>query len=823
MKVLKKNAGITIVSLIITIVIMLMLAGASIFTIRNTGLFDKAEKATIEDIKATSAEKIKLALISLQEGAAEENKSVTLQLIHDGLPKEDNKISMYAYYNTDKSVSGVYEYDKKHEYEFTIDGNGNVILGKVAELNRFKINTSNVTSKSVDVSIENALSKGIEGANYTYVAQTSDGEQVKVSDTKDKSKTIYGLKAGTKYNVYVLAELSNGKVYKSTVENIETEGLPDVKLVKGAIDFSGITWNDKKASITISTTTKYTIQYQLNGINGSWINGSTGVGTKTTVNNLTHEDVVYARLTDEVNNTGYTSIQIKDTVKPNVTLAKGTVTTRSITVSASAEDNYKMPDKPIYTFYLNGEEKQSSEKESCTFDRLTSNQEYTIKVSVKDAVGNPGTSETKITTGEMPKDEDVKDLKKGKITFSGITWKDQKASITISTDTNYTIQYQINGINGNWTSASKAGESITVPELVHNDVVYARLTDGYNNTGYTSTVIKDSIAPTVTLTQKSVSTRAVTVTAGATDNAGMPSSPTYTFYIKKTSDSSYPSSSAQSGTNASFTKNDLAANTSYTIKVETTDLVGNLGSKELSITTGAMPTDAEVRSGKITFSEITWENKKASITISTSTSYTIQYQKNSYTGSWTDGTKASELVHNDIVYARLTDGHNNTGYTSIQIKDSIAPTVTLTKGSTTTRAITVTASSSDNAAMPSSPTYTFYIKKTSDSAYPSSSAQSGTNASFTKDSLLANTSYTIKVETKDSAGNAGSKELTITTGSMPTDSEVRSGKITFSGITWTNQKASVTMSTTTSYTIQYQKNSYDRNLDKWNHSKWIST
>ena len=232
MKVLKKNAGITIVSLIITIVIMLMLAGASIFTIRNTGLFDKAEKATIEYIKATSAEKIKLALTSLQEGAAEENKSVTLQLIHDGLPKEDNKISMYAYYNTDKSVSGVYEYDKKHEYEFNIDGNGNVILGKVAELNRFKINTSNVTSKSVDVSIENALSKGIEGANYTYVAQTSDGEQVKVSDTKDKSKTIYGLKAGTKYNVYVLAELSNGKVYKSTVENIETEGFTRCKTCK---------------------------------------------------------------------------------------------------------------------------------------------------------------------------------------------------------------------------------------------------------------------------------------------------------------------------------------------------------------------------------------------------------------------------------------------------------------------------------------------------------------------------------------------------------------------------------------------------------------
>ena len=340
MKSLKKNVGITIVSLIITIVIILMLAGVAVAAIKNTGLFDKTEMASLANIKSTSSEKVKLALMSLQEGAAEENKNVTLQLIHDGLPQEDNKISMYDYTNEDKVVKGVYDYDSRHEYEFSIDENGNVILGEVAELNKFKIATSNVTTKSVDVSIENALSKGIEGAKYTYVAQTEDGKQVTVTDTA-KSKTIYGLTAGTKYQVYVLAKLSNGKLYKSTVENIETEGMPDVKLVKGAIDFSGITWNNKKANISISTNTKYKIQYQVNSTNGTWTDGSTGSGTTTTVNNLIHEDVVYARLTDGVNVTGYTSIQIKDKVKPDVTLEKGSITTRSIKVKASAEDNYR--------------------------------------------------------------------------------------------------------------------------------------------------------------------------------------------------------------------------------------------------------------------------------------------------------------------------------------------------------------------------------------------------------------------------------------------------------------------------------------------------
>ena len=519
---------------------------------------------------------------------------------------------------------------------------------------------------------------------------------------------------------------------------------------------------------------------------------------------MVHNDIVYARLTDGHNNTGYTSIQIKDSIAPTVTLTKGTTTTRAITVTASSSDNYSMPSSPTYTFYIKktsdsaypSSSAQSGTNASFTKDSLLANTSYTIKAETTDSVGNKGSNEINITTGSMPTDSEVKS---GKITFSGITWKDKKASITMSTTTSYTIQYQKNSYTGSWTNGT------TASGLVHNDIVYARLTDGVNNTGYTSIQIKDSIAPTVTLTQNSISTRAVKVTAGATDNAGMPSSPTYVFSIKEGS-GSY--TQKQSSSNTSCTIDNLKDNTNYTVKVTVKDAAGNTGTKELPITTGAMPTDSEIKNGMITFSGITWKDQKASVSMSTTTSYTIQYQKNSYTGSWTDGTKASELVHNDIVYARLTDGHNNTGYTSIQIKDSIAPTVTLTKGTTTTRAITVTASSSDNYSMPSSPTYTFYIKKTSDSAYPSSSAQSGTNASFTKDSLLANTSYTIKAETTDSVGNKGSNEINITTGSMPTDSEVKSGKITFSGITWKDKKASITMSTTTSYTIQYQKNSY---------------
>lgn len=44
MKKIKKEKGITLVALIVTIVILLILAGISISSLTNTGIFDKAKE-----------------------------------------------------------------------------------------------------------------------------------------------------------------------------------------------------------------------------------------------------------------------------------------------------------------------------------------------------------------------------------------------------------------------------------------------------------------------------------------------------------------------------------------------------------------------------------------------------------------------------------------------------------------------------------------------------------------------------------------------------------------------------------------------------------
>ena len=57
---LKKKNGITLVALVVTIVILLILAGISISAVTQTGLFGKAKQATEKYKEAEEKEKSKL-------------------------------------------------------------------------------------------------------------------------------------------------------------------------------------------------------------------------------------------------------------------------------------------------------------------------------------------------------------------------------------------------------------------------------------------------------------------------------------------------------------------------------------------------------------------------------------------------------------------------------------------------------------------------------------------------------------------------------------------------------------------------------------------
>ena len=363
-----------------------------------------------------------------------------------------------------------------------------------------------------------------------------------------------------------------------------------------------------------------------------------------------------------------------------------------------------------------------------------------------------------------PEPEPIPD---GAITIGEAQWQgDGTANVSItSSEGGYAIQYQINGTE---EESWKTIQNGVVTGVNHGDTVYARLTDGEKYSNPQNKKIEDKKAPVVTVTaQGSPTANSITVTAQAVDNeTGMKDSLTYTYYIKKSAegDESYKEpSEAENITNAQYTFTGLTQGTNYDIKVEVNgDKAGNIGTGTLTNqTTATVPgADAGLVTGAITASPAVWSSGKASITLTTTTSFQIEYQVGGIEGSWTKGNSpvtVGNLNHGDTVYARLTDGINAGNSASITILDNTAPTVSIGTGAITENSIEVkvTLSSDGESGLADTNTYKYYLNN--------SLKTTTSNKSYTFSGLSAGTSYTIKVEAYDKAGNVGTATITANT------------------------------------------------------------
>ncbi len=380
---------------------------------------------------------------------------------------------------------------------------------------------------------------------------------------------------------------------------------------------------------------------------------------------------------------------IGETNGPRIKNVTATTTTNSATIEVEAVNAENATYK--YEYQKEGEDNwqtvEGENSSTCTIEGLEENEIYNIRVTVEVASGeNKGTvtREINVRTGEMPT---------GAITFEQAIWQgDGTASVVVhSSQEGYTIQYQIVTTGSitdpeeleeaNWKPVGN-GEAVT--GIQHNQTVYARLWDGTNGNSYANADIKDTEVPKVSVIAEGTTSNSVTVSVQVSDNeSGMIESPTYTYSIKQsgTPDSSYTTPSGASNITAnSYTFTGLTQGTSYDVKVEVNgDRAGNIGTGYLpNQTTGSITGgDEAIQTGAITFGNTTWSNNLASITVSTNTNYTIQYQVN---GTSDDGWKpiANEgtignLSYPSMVYARLYDGTNYGQYASAGIIDNTNP------------------------------------------------------------------------------------------------------------------------------------------------------
>ena len=387
------DEGITLIALVVTIVVLLILAGITISLVfGSNGVIKKAQEANENTKIAQVREQLELAKgPEYIEGNGKYNPDSYFERIEtEGIigNKDTDVID---------NGDGTYEVTTTSGYIFKITlvpSKDNVEdiqiehIGKVDGPRIRNLKVTNKTTNSITVEVETA---NAEGATYTYYYK-KDGEVnwKKAEEIKEKTYTFSGLESNVIYNIKVRVE-KDGKAVEKEVSTITGE------LPEGAVQFSPVEWKNGQASTTITTSeTGYTLQYQIGEITeGSWTNTTSG----SVIGNLQHGQIVYGRLFDGTNGSKTVNIDIKDIKAPIVTVNRGTITHDSITVNVQAIDNESgLQANGTYKYYLNGIEKETSENNVYTFSGLAEGTTYTIKVETFDKAGNKGSQTINGTT-----------------------------------------------------------------------------------------------------------------------------------------------------------------------------------------------------------------------------------------------------------------------------------------------------------------------------------------------------------------------------------------------------------------------------------------
>lgn len=175
---MKKQKGITLISLVITIILMLILAGVVItLALGNNGLIGKAKEAKEETNKQTAIEEINLKITnSIMKKYAEEQRDPTLQELANDFC-EDNEIEYVEL--TSKKIASLDKIEigenksfftklKKYPYEFEING---------------QLQLANINGKSESTLIKNGcpinIKKIVESDKNTILSYSNENNPQK--------------------------------------------------------------------------------------------------------------------------------------------------------------------------------------------------------------------------------------------------------------------------------------------------------------------------------------------------------------------------------------------------------------------------------------------------------------------------------------------------------------------------------------------------------------------------------------------------------------------------------------------------------------------
>ena len=143
----KKQRGITLIALIVTIIVLLILAGVTLKIVAGEqGILKRTEKAVIQNSKGSAIEDLELAVADLKNKYSEEGAN--------GSPQDYVINGVNKYQEIGGNLSG--QITVESNGELTYISNDTTITGKIDENGNLQIDQAGLilTSKSVTLEIE---------------------------------------------------------------------------------------------------------------------------------------------------------------------------------------------------------------------------------------------------------------------------------------------------------------------------------------------------------------------------------------------------------------------------------------------------------------------------------------------------------------------------------------------------------------------------------------------------------------------------------------------------------------------------------------------
>lgn len=395
---MKQNKGITLIALVVTIVVLLILAGVTISIVfGDNGVISKAQEAALQTKIESVKEKVALEMVDLETDSTLTGNPLTAETIIEHFENLDwvgsatkESEDIVRIISTDSVIVDI-KFTPHDGYELIDQGldDGEPYPTMTLE----QLPTEGIAGEKIKIKVTASVEQTKETTGITTIENVTTGE------TKDYTEggVVFEVLTNGEYTFKATTNKGKTKTAKINV-NIAEAGVIGITIepttprnttktgTQNGIEAGPIKVSISYGEIELTNEDKY--QYRI-GTEGEW---QTSNSNQITVD-ATENTIVVARYYDGKNSIGVQnySIQNVDNVAPNsFTPTVTETTTDSITVSASTTDTASegagesIAGILRYEYSIDGSSWQTTD----TLQNLSDGTSYTVHVKAIDKAGN---------------------------------------------------------------------------------------------------------------------------------------------------------------------------------------------------------------------------------------------------------------------------------------------------------------------------------------------------------------------------------------------------------------------------------------------------